>query len=470
MRSLASFVYLTAVSVAGMGCSLVIDPNPAPFRVDAGSGGSGQDAGTGVDSGGPAIDSGVVRPDVGAVCVEGTQFCEGGDRVVCSGGVLVTEPCPVVCSGGECTDFRPSNVPKELFDNFAPSLIVDDDDDVYFIDTSSCFAPGAETEFATQTSGDEFFACVLKVDELRVERDSRLRAGGDLPLIILARGEVLIEGTIDVSARGILAGPGGFEGGNRGRLDGEGLAPGLGGGERRAFFDDNHSGGGGGGLCGTGGAGGNAGELPGGAGGGAVSSTWELEPLLGGSGGGTGRPNDFPEDEGFAFGGGGGGGVQISARGSIRLRGSIVAGGGGGRGGDDAGDELGSGGGGGSGGAVLLEAPSVEFDGGSIRAAGGGGGASTSGIGGAGQDGFDARLGRATGGQPGFRGGTEGGASGGGSVLSGETGGAASVNAGGGGGGAGCVVVRTATQTVLGGAQVNPLIVPGYRVFGLHAP
>ena len=207
------------------------------------------------------------------------------------------------------------------------------------------------------------------------------RNAANTPATILATGDVLVTGTVDVSGsqggsfggavnpvddNGGLAGPGGFDGGSGakallGASGGAGLGPG---------------GGGGGGQNRNGSSGGfatvgNPGN--GGTPGGAVYGTSALLPLIGGSGGGGGGLNNLTSGGRAPGGGGGGGAILIASSGTItvsgvmRARGSMPG----------ATDTLGntSSGGGGSGGAIRLVATTVTgsgtFD---VTNAGGGGG------------------------------------------------------------------------------------------------
>jgi hypothetical protein len=142
-----------------------------------------------------------------------------------------------------------------------------------------------------------------------------------LALVLLSRGGITVNGTIDVSApsQGFSpGGPGGF---------GHSGGPGAGGG---GFFDrgngDNSSAGGGG----FGGAGGN-GRL--------VTGTGQVFPFGGGSGGrsygdlavslqGGSGGGDYGSGSSVLGGGGGGGAIELGAIGGITVAGSILANGG----------------------------------------------------------------------------------------------------------------------------------------------
>ena len=207
------------------------------------------------------------------------------------------------------------------------------------------------------------------------------------PVTILASGDVVIAGTINVDGRngnsngfGGTGGPGGFTGGAGGYgfdqsfsgTPGEG--PGGGGGGLGSLSSSPGSGGGGG--FGTNGAsgqtGGNAGQA------GQRFGTVTIIPLIGGSGGGGGA--SVNNSRGGAAGGGGGG-ILIASSGSITISGNISARGGSGAIGN-------AGGGGGSGGAIRLIANTVS-GGGNLNAAGAsGGGATVTFGGGAGGQGY----------------------------------------------------------------------------------
>lgn len=196
---------------------------------------------------------------------------------------------------------------------------------------------------------------VFYVNGFRVGRDSKVRVTGTNALAIVSRGDVVIEGILDVSAenRECDGGPGGFRGGAGKEGKGEngfGLGAGLG-----AVYPAGASGGSFGGLGGAGGS--DVGYTPtSGAASGVKYGNAELVPLIGGSGGG-----------GDSYcGGGGGGALQIVSSTSIH----VVAGGGINAGGASSKNYHG---GGGSGGAILVEAPKVTVQG-TLAANGGGGG------------------------------------------------------------------------------------------------
>jgi hypothetical protein len=174
------------------------------------------------------------------------------------------------------------------------------------------------------------------------------------PISLLATGNVVVAGRIDVSGgngggggsgtqlfgNGGVAGPGGYDGGAgsnglQGASGGAGLGPG-------------------GGLPGSATAfPGHAGHLIAAAGvsGGRAYGDARLVPLIGGSGGGGGASQFFGSTGGG--GGGGGGALLIASSGTMTLSGTITATGGGG------GSSGGPAGGSGSGGAVRLVASTL---------------------------------------------------------------------------------------------------------------
>ena len=209
------------------------------------------------------------------------------------------------------------------------------------------------------------------------------------PVTILASGDVVIAGSINLDGKGGSTngfggsgGPGGFSGGQGGfgfdqsfsGTPGEG--PGGGGGGVGSASVNPGSGGGGGfgtnGAAGTAQISGNAGQA------GLRFGTVTIIPLIGGSGGGGGASSN--NSRGGAAGGGGGG-ILIASSGSITISGSITTRGGNGAVGN-------AGGGGGSGGAIRLIANTISGSGNLNATGGGGGGANVTFAGGAGGQGY----------------------------------------------------------------------------------
>jgi hypothetical protein len=176
------------------------------------------------------------------------------------------------------------------------------------------------------------------------------------PVYLLASGDVIVSGTIDVSGAqapnthsgdapvGGLGGPGGFDGGKPGFSAEIGPGSGYGPGGARGGLDDVSANGAGGGSFGT-------------------LTRWSqgqnnhgtvlygsplLIPMIGGSGGGGSAGNP-------GFGGGGGGGaILIASSTSITITGTIYA-----RGGQNISSSVNAG----SGGAVRLLAPAIHGNG-----------------------------------------------------------------------------------------------------------
>src|SRR5688572_24888839 len=216
------------------------------------------------------------------------------------------------------------------------------------------------------------------------------RGSNNKPLTILASGDVVIAGTINVDGKpgnanftGGLGGPAGSTGGGGGYgfdqshagVPGDG--PGGGGGGSGGGTSTSLIGSGGGGGYGTAGSPGSATSgTPGQAGPkfGAVT----ILPLTGGSGGGGGGAVNNSRG---GSGGGGGGAILIASSGTITVNGGIQARGGSGAVGN-------AGGGGGAGGAIRLIANSIAGTGNLTAAGGSGGGANIAFSGGTGGQGY----------------------------------------------------------------------------------
>ncbi len=446
-----------------VGCSAIVDPDPSLLGgevPDAASSDTGRDG-----SAGDATTGDATTGDAGPCPRPAT--CEGNVLVRCEGASVVNRDCGADrcdASLGECVpvgDWRPSNVDASYWDDDADDLRIEEHET---IDTDRC-----EGHVERPDAGVEL--CVLSVRNFEVTGEGRLRIVGSRPLVLMAAGEVRLAGVIDLSARGVEPGPGGFRGGIRDLREGGGPGGG-GGGAHEGEFEDG--GGGGGGFCGAGGRGGHGGEATGGAAGPAAGASLELQPLIGGSGGGRGRGLFAPTGRNAGFGGAGGGALQISARQAIRFDGgAILAGGGGGEGGRAEVGNWGSGGGGGAGGGILLEAPMVLGPGRLNVAGGGGGGAAAGGDGNDGQDAVNVGVFAAGGSGARKPGGAtiDGGDGAGGARIDGNPGEDEDRNpwnGAGGGGGGGCVVVRLAEPFPPSGLNVTPRAAPVYQVLPLR--
>jgi hypothetical protein len=235
------------------------------------------------------------------------------------------------------------------------------------------FAPATTQSIAVPDSGVFNFTTVNVPAGVTI---TFTRNATNKPLTILASGDVVIAGTINIDGKpgntngnGGLGGPAGFNGGaggygfdqSFGGVAGDGPGAGGGGGGSAAVSSPGGGGGAGYGVAGTTGGAGAGGTLAGQAGPkfGAVT----ILPLIGGSGGGGGGA---PSNTRGGPGGGGGGAILIASSTVITINGSILA-----RGGD--GRSVVGGGGGGAGGAIRLIANTITGTG-SLNVTGGNGG------------------------------------------------------------------------------------------------
>lgn len=450
---LLSLCFITMLSLSG--CSLLVDPdeNALPSATEL------------PDSGQPELDSGPV--DAGMDSGEAVDMGEPDAFVEADMGVDIDFG---PCGPTGCGMISASNVDDSLWDESASDDLTIHGAGVVRANTEACRLASVNGEVVTQGDGSE--VCVVQVRDLTISEGSSVSVTGPRPLVIMAIGNVRIDGEIDASAHNDEPGAGGGSGGVIEEINGTGPSPGAGG----VHIDDfDDGGGGGGGLCGAGGVGGIGGSAAGGAGGAALSS-WTLEPLVGGSGGGRGRGEGNATTTNAGLGGAGGGALQISSLTEIEINGRLFAGGGGGLGGErilGMGSNYGSGGGGGSGGGILLEAPTVTFgDAAQVVLNGGGGGAAATNAyaGGDGHDGTDFAAPSAGG----LAGGGATGASGGdgahGDTLNGAPGEdrEAFTNGAGGGGGAGCLLVRNAGGVALPSASFASPSAGAVQVLPMH--
>lgn len=212
------------------------------------------------------------------------------------------------------------------------------------------------------------------------------------PLTILASGDVVIAGSINIDGKngntnglGGLGGPGGYNGGTGGYgfdqsfsgVPGDGPSSGGGGigGATITGTNIGDGGGGGFGLPGTNGGGGTNAGL-----GGPRFGAVTILPLIGGSGGGGGAASANTRG---GSGGGGGGAILIASSGTITLNGTILA-----RGGQGLGfATFVTGGGGGAGGAIRLIA-NIFTGSGTMNVSGGNGSGGSFHAGGTGGQGY----------------------------------------------------------------------------------
>jgi hypothetical protein len=294
----------------------------------------------------------------------------------------------------------------------------------------------------------------LWVRSLTIEDGATLRVTGDSPLMIVASGEITVDGILDASSVRV-EGPEQFERGPGSNPDEcsstaaeAGVRCGIQGG----------GGGGGGGFGGEGGQGGDGAGLracgdgtfgaPGGPGSTAVSTPEAIRAGCDGQRGGGGE-----EDAWYGIGGAGGGAVHLVARERITVAGTIHAGGAGGYGAEDM---RAGGGGGGSGGFIGLEAPEMMFASSAVLAANGGGGGGGTNILGDASPGQDAQATEdPVSGGAGYLNGNGGDGSAK-ETLTGGTGSDGDRGGGGGGGGAGFIVIYQAEPLFNGSPIVSP--------------
>jgi len=284
------------------------------------------------------------------------------------------------------------------------------------------------------------------------KEESRELAGR--PIAFVSDGALSIEGILDISAHGVVNGPGGGVTTSGGQPGG-------------ASYTTHVAGGGAGGQT-VGGAGGSYTADGGGMNGGAATADPALLSAL--IGGATGfRQSSMTI--GIGSGGGGGAATLISCRGTVTVAGTINAGGGGGSAGaylPFPGAGL-PGFGGGAGGYVAIQAKKISIAG-DVFANGGGGGAgmqSNQAVGFAGADGSLSSTVPATGGQT-QNGGGRGGAGGVRTIVPGAGGNPTTspATAGGGGGSVGFLQTYTPEGITpdLGGAQTSPAFQPNATI------
>jgi hypothetical protein len=283
---------------------------------------------------------------------------------------------------------------------------------------------------------------LLSVAGFSLPAGATLRVVGSQPVAIVSWGTMEIDGTIDASTANATANTPGA-GANPATCAQHAAVAGQ---------DDNNGAGGagGGGFSISGAAGGNGDSGQGGNGG-----TGTTTPLLaGGCSGAHGGAGENGTPGGIS--GGGGGAVQLTARTSLVVNGSINASGAGGGGATANGNRCSAGGGGGgTGGMIVLESPSVTVNGSAILAAngGGGGGGCNDRSSGPGGDGALSAT-QASGGQNGNGGGTGGPGAAGGTAA--QVGGSSNTGGGGGGGGSVGYIVVTGAQHALNGTISPP--------------
>ncbi|MFH1810310.1 MAG: hypothetical protein ABIJ09_16310 [Pseudomonadota bacterium] len=404
-------------------------------------------------------------------CVEPSRQCQGNLNQICSSEHWINiEYCPLGCASGEIRCQRPAlsgGIDPEWV-RLATAALAPDADLVLDTDLGTLAGapwPDFHVGNMADCAGQPVEVGVFAFTNMAVPVGVRVRVRGTRAAALVARGDALIEGVIDVSggraacaaSAATCAGPGGFAGGLAENPGQQGSGPGGGGGGMGFYSSSggDEMGGGGGGHAAVGGRGGNDPGTPatlGGSGGLLVGTT----ALCGGSGGGGGGlGSNATANPAYGGAGGGGGGAIVLAswtRVTVRGAGAGIHGSGGGGEGDRFSSYDDGGGGGGAGGRLVVEAPAVEISGGAILAANGGAG------GGAGsypvQDGedgpFAAReaVAGAGGGNGGWR-----------DRSSGLDGVDSQDGSGGGGGSAGVVVLRAArlSDVDVGSGVLSPV-------------
>lgn len=382
----ASWFFLAAVLGVGAGCSLS-------------SGGTANGARDGADDGS--------ETDGGPCDTPEAARCAGSVLQRCTDGAWTDDQqCAEGCGGdpAHCLGFAPSFVenPEEAFIGTGTIALQSPATGTvhYTIDTDSGKVTNEDGAIIhTGADGIENGVGVVRQDQaegapgllilslhsLTVPDGVALRVVGERAIVLLATGDVTIDGEVDVSADQSKGGPGGRTAHDT-NLEASPLCGAAG--EFTAYDEQNglylRGGGGGGGNLAGGGVGGayvldennpTGSKANGGAAGTAASSA--PTALVGGGCGGAGRFSS-PPMQSYVKGGGGGGAMLIASQSKISIGGRIRAAGAGGRSSNFTpanARPFGSGGGGGAGGTILLEAPAIEVTG-QLYANGGGGGSS----------------------------------------------------------------------------------------------
>ncbi len=384
------------------------------------------------------------RPgDATPTCISGQLRCQGDRLQICLNGSFADQKdCSYGCTqqpSPHCgTPVWSNQVTNDDMEAGLEDAVLFPGEVVLDTDTGLFTGPGAPSAVPFRVVDRSSMGLpdliILPFLSLRVRSGCIVSFVGSRIPVIVAKGDISIEGILDLSAgHNGRPGPGGYPGG----IDGApGSGPGAGSAGLLGPLRVQEGGGGGAGFGGLGGAGGNTATAPGGAAGRAYGNP-QLDPIVGGSGGGSGAKGDSSNPGG---GGAGGGAIALMSltRVQVLTDGMILAGGGGGLGGgwDDAG------GGGGSGGAILLAAPEVRILG-VLAANGGAGGGSdtTPPQDGATGDGSDQPA------QPG----SGGGAGGAGTTPDAVSADEASLHGSGGGGGCGRIRIESRDEPILGG-------------------
>jgi hypothetical protein len=345
----------------------------------------------------------------------------------------------MLCMGWTAVHFDPCAIvhPSSALDLSTAGIYT------YDTGTATLTDPGG----GTSTPSNEMIASgrLISIEGLTIGAGVTLRVVGPSPLVLASWSTITVADNAIVDASSsVLGGDGAGTQSTACAVAGTGENNGDGGG-----------GGGGGGFRGAGGGGGD-GDGGGGNGGGPGNNIAPPTVVMGGCRGGNGGQGQLAG----GAGGRGGGAVQLTAKLSVTIAGTLHAGGAGGASGPQTGDA--GGGGGGSGGWIGIDSAIATIAGTAIVAAnGGGGGGGSDADGSAVGSGSDATASilRAPGGISADAG--DGGAGSGGLGLTGLNGTDNDVGGGGGGGGgAGFVFIESANSTIDPLAVLSPLAIP----------
>jgi hypothetical protein len=307
--------------------------------------------------------------------IDADQF-RGDNDADPGGDAVMTDTMTGDAPGFQCGQWQSGFIDFDLLDNApAPPLF---SPGAYYLDptvpafkTESIGGADIALEMRQQSNGEPVL--VLRAEEVHIPWNVTLQAqhwSGMPPLIIAARAQISIEGTLDVSSiRWISSGAGAIDAADCG----------LSAGASGSNGSNTGSGGGGGGLGWNGASGGAL--VPNGPTGGEGGSALigALPSIRGGCPGGSGASGSGVT---ASLGGNGGGAVHLVTCEHIDISGVIHASGGGGQYGTLG--TTGGGAGGGSGGYIGLEASTIRIGNLAVLAANGGGG------GGGGQNNEDA--------------------------------------------------------------------------------
>lgn len=375
-------------------------------------------------------------------CEAGDTSCSEGSLFRCNdqGVPMMETTCVAGCVSDDnphCAYLEPRYAP-DICDSAALNPVLN-------ISNSGSFDPNLDTNCTggvIEQAGTTAL-CVVHYGSIKIEAGAVLTVDGKpnrqgRTVMFVADGDLVIDGTLDVSAHRSTNGPGGgvFQSGGSANFNSSFGAGGAGGGS-------------------AGGSGGSATTLGGANNGGLVATNPAvLQALVGGAAASQVFQPSTTTDE---LGGGGGGGVSlVSCRGTLSVTGVVAANGGGGLGG--AGDFIFvHGSGGGAGGNVVLQGIDVRVTG-EIFANGGAGGSGRRATGGgSGNTGGDGTLSDTLPATAGTQQDGEGLGGNGGYLNHAPTGGKPPTNANGGVGGGGGSVGFLQTYTPEG---IEPMLTP----------